>query len=133
MPNLALISNFEATMIAFSCLFLLVISTINTVTTISSLASKHFYSFAHSPYCTRSMSIVAYHNNTHCPHHLHHKSLYCLPYFYAWVVVSPPLLPSGVQVPLTVPQFHLRTMRRATASSYSIICHSCYNVQQYYL
>ena len=39
------------------------------VSTVSSLTSKHFHSFAHCPYLTRYVSIVAYHNNAH---HLHH-------------------------------------------------------------
>ena len=49
---------------------LLVISTIRMVSTVSSLASKHFCSFAHCPYHTRSLIVVAYHSNTHCPHHI---------------------------------------------------------------
>ena len=40
------------------------------VSTVSSQASKHFYSFAHYPHHTRSASIITYHSNTHCPHHL---------------------------------------------------------------
>ena len=47
---------------------LLVVSTISMVSTVSSQASKHLYSFAHYPHHTRSASIVAYHSNTHCPH-----------------------------------------------------------------
>ena len=73
-------------MIAFTCLFLLVISTISTV---SSLASKHFYSFAHCPYHTMSASIVAYHSNTHHQHHFRSTwSTDTNPTFGVWAVTS---------------------------------------------
>ena len=92
MSNLALTSDLEVTII-FSCLFLLVISTISTVSTVSSLASKHFYSFAHCPYHTRSASIVAYHNNTHCPQHFRPTwSMDTNPIFRVWAMTSSPPL-----------------------------------------
>ena len=65
MPNLAQISNFEVITITF----LLVISTVSAVSMVSTLVSQHFCSFAHCPYHARSMSIIAYYNNTR-PHHL---------------------------------------------------------------
>ena len=92
-------------MTAFSCLFLLVISTITTVSTVISLASKHFYSFAHCPYHTRSTSIVAYQNNTCCPHHFKPKQKVFIAYltFCFSVAVSPSLLPWDLQEPLSAP------------------------------
>ena len=66
MPNLALITNFDVTTIAFSYLFLLVIS---MVSILSTYASKHFYSFAHCPYQSRKAHIIACYHNTHHPHH----------------------------------------------------------------
>ena len=57
-------------MIAFSCLFLLVISTVSMVSTVSTLASKHFYSFAHCPYHTRTASIITFYHKTHHPRNL---------------------------------------------------------------
>ena len=55
-------------MIAFSCLFLLVISTVSTISTVSILARKHFYCFAHCLYHTRMTSIITCDHNTHHPH-----------------------------------------------------------------
>ena len=49
------------------------------------------------------------------------------------VVVNPPLPPSDLQEPLSAPPPHPSMMRGPTTASYGIICHSCYNVQQYYL
>ena len=79
--------NFEVT-IVFSYLVSLVISTISMVKTVSSQASKHFFSFAHCPHHTRSVSIVAYQSNIHCPHLS--KPKVCVTYSTSfWMVVMP--------------------------------------------
>ena len=67
-------TSFEFRGLQIYILFLLVIITISTismVSAVSTLVSKHFfYSFAHYPHHTKSACIVAYLNNTHCPHAL---------------------------------------------------------------
>ena len=90
MLNLAQIPNFEAT-IVFFCVVLLVISTMSMVSTVSSQTSKHFYSFPHCPHHTRLARIVAYHSNTHCPYLS--KPKVCVTYFTFSLMVVMPLLP----------------------------------------
>ena len=73
MHNLATFSNLHF-------LFWLVISTV------SSLASKHFCSFAQCPYHTRMVNVVTCYHNTHHPHHfkLQEHVLFTLFLFGLW-------------------------------------------------
>ena len=74
--------NFETKIFAF--FHQLVVSMISKVST---LASKHLCTFAHCPYHARSVSTVAYHHNTHCPHHFRPWECMLLtsfPMFYWW-------------------------------------------------
>ena len=79
-----------------------------------------FAVFAHCPYHTRSLSIAAYHNNTHCPHHFKPQSRCCLPISCVlWVRTLSP--PSGPVDPWYAPQSHPRMMMAPTFSFFILL------------
>ena len=122
---MALVSNFGFRKIAFH---LLVVSTVNMFSIVSSQTSKHFF---------QSCSLPTPHSvSAHCclpqPHLLPtppQGKLVCVTYLiFFWKVAMTSSLPSDLQDPWSAPWDHVRTMTAPRIFTYSTTYHNYYNV-----